>query len=64
MGWQRASRCDIHALVEADVSRWKRLISDGLRPQTDGRQVTEVPIAAGVLNRMLKLGHPNYIRTL
>jgi hypothetical protein len=62
MGWQRASGYNWRALVEADVSRWKRVIGDGLRSQTDGRQATEVAISADVLNRMLDLGHPEYVR--
>ena len=62
MGWQRASGYNWRALVEADVSRWKRVIGDGLRFQTDGRQETEVAIAADVLNRMLGLGRPEYVR--
>jgi hypothetical protein len=62
MGWQRASGYNWRALVEADISRWKRVIGDGLRSQTDGRQATEVAIAADVLNRMLGLGRPNYVR--
>ena len=49
-------------LVEADVSRWKRVIGEGLRSQTDGRQAAEVAIAANVLNRMLELGCPKYVR--
>jgi hypothetical protein len=62
MGWQRASGYNDRALVEADISRWKRVIGDGLRSQTVGRQATEVAIAAGVLNRMLELGRPEYVR--
>jgi Transposase DDE domain len=62
MGWQRASGYNWRALVEADISRWKRVIGDGLRSQTEGRQATEVAIAANVLNRMLDLGRPEYIR--
>jgi hypothetical protein len=62
MGWQRASGYNWRALVEADIVRWKRVIGDGLRSQTDGRQATEVAIAANVLNRMLDLGRPEYIR--
>ena len=62
MGWQKASGHNFRALVEADISRWKRVIGDGLRSQTDGRQATEVAIAADVLNRMLELGRPNYVR--
>jgi hypothetical protein len=44
------------------LSRWKRVIGDALRSRTDGRQVTEVTIAADVLNRMLELGRPEYVR--
>jgi hypothetical protein len=62
MGWQKASGYNWRALVEADIARWKRVIGDGLRSQTDGRQATEVAIAAGVLNRMLDLGRPEYVR--
>ena len=62
MGWQKASGYDWRALVEADVSRWKRVIGDGLRSRTDGRQATEVAIAADVLNRMLDLRRPEYVR--
>ncbi|WP_157033721.1 hypothetical protein [Belnapia moabensis] len=62
MGWQRASGYNWRALVEADISRWKRVIGDGLRSQTDGRQATEMAIAAKVLNHMLKRGRPEYVR--
>ena len=62
MGWQKASGYNWRALVECDISRWKRVIGDGLRSQTDGRQATEVAIAADVLNRMLELGRPEYVR--
>ena len=49
--------------MEADISRFKRVIGDALRSHTDGRQATEVAIAADVLNRMLDLGRPEYVRT-
>src|SRR3954454_322024 len=62
MGWQRVSGYNWRALVESDISRWKRVIGDGLRFQTDGRQASEVTIAADVLNRMLDLGRPEYVR--
>jgi hypothetical protein len=61
MGWQRASGYGWRALVEADIARWKRVIGDGLRSQTDGRQASEVAIAADVLNRILELGRPKYV---
>jgi hypothetical protein len=62
MGWQRAAGHNWRALVESDISRWKRVVGDGLRFQTDGRQAIEVAIAADVLNRMLELGCPEYVR--
>jgi hypothetical protein len=48
--------------VEAGISRFKRVIGDALRSRTDGRQDTEVAIAVEVLNRMLELGRPEYVR--
>jgi hypothetical protein len=63
MGWQRTSGHNRRALVEADVSGWKRVIGGGLRSRTDRRQPAGVAIAAGVLNRMLDLGRPEYVRT-
>ncbi|CAA9283552.1 MAG: Mobile element protein [uncultured Craurococcus sp.] len=62
LGWQKASGYGWRALVESDISRFKRVIGDGLRLRTDGRQETEVAIAADVLNRMLDLGRPEYVR--
>ena len=62
MAWQKASGYNWRALVEADISRWKRVIGDRLRSQTDGRQASEMAIALSVLNRMLELGRPEYVR--
>jgi hypothetical protein len=62
MGWQKRSGYNWRALVEADIGRWKRVIGPALRSQTNARQATEVAIAAGVLNRMLELGRPRYVR--
>ena len=62
MGWQKASGYNWRALVEADISRWKRVIGDGLRSRTAGRQASEVALAAGALNRMLELGRPESVR--
>ena len=62
MGWQKASGYNWRALVEAHMGRWKRVIGHALRSQTDKRQATEVAIAVDVLNRMLELGRPSYVR--
>lgn len=62
MGWQHASGYNWRAPVEAEISRWKRVTGDGLRSQTGGRQDAEVAVAVDVLNRMLELGRPEYVR--
>ncbi len=62
MGWQKASGYNWRALVEADISRFKRVIGGALRSRTDRRRATEVAVAVSVLNRMLELGRPEYIR--
>jgi len=48
--------------VEADIGRFKRVIGDALRSHTELRRVTEVVAAVRVLNRMLELGQPEYVR--
>jgi hypothetical protein len=64
MAWQNASGYNRRALVEADISRYKRVIGDALRSHTDCRRPTEVAIAVGVLNRMLELGRPESVRIM
>jgi hypothetical protein len=61
-GLAESLRVQLACPVESDISRWKRVIGDGLRSQTDARQASEVAIAADVLNRMLELGRPEYVR--
>src|SRR3954464_11666129 len=63
MGWQTASGYTKRARAEAAIARWKQVIGDRLRAQTDERRATEVDVAVYVLNRMLELGRPNYVRT-
>lgn len=55
MGWQKASGYNWRALVESDISRYKRVIGDAL-------QSNEVAIAVNVLNRMLEFGRPQSVR--
>jgi len=62
MAWQMAPGYNRRARAEAAISRYKRVIGDGLRSHTDGRQATEVGVAVHALNRMLALGCPNYVR--
>ena len=62
--WQKTSGYHWRALVEADISRFKRVIGGGLRSRTDRRRGTEIALAVDVLNRMLELGQPAYVRTM
>ena len=64
MAWQAASGYHWRALVEVDISRWKRVIGAGLRSRTEGRQAIEVALAAGALNRMPELERPDYVRVV
>ncbi|EIM31240.1 IS5 family transposase [Microvirga lotononidis] len=61
-GWQTRSGYTRRALVEAAISRLKRVIGDALRSRTDRRRLTEVAIAIAALNRMLELGRPKFVR--
>jgi hypothetical protein len=49
MGWQRRWGHTWRALVEADLSRWKRVIGGELRSRTNDRRSTEVAIAIRAL---------------
>jgi len=62
MGWQTTSGYNRRAKVEAAIGRWKQVIGDGLRSHRDERRTTEVDVAVHVLNRMLALGRPSYVR--
>ena len=62
MGWQKASVYNWRALVDAGIGRWKRVIGDALRPQTEAQQATEVAVAVSVLNRMPEMERPNDVR--
>ena len=62
MAWQAASGYTRRARAETAMSRFKRVIGDGLRLHADERRATEVEVAVHVLNRMLDFGRPNSVR--
>ena len=62
MGWQKSTGYTCRALVEASISRFKRVIGDSLRPRVDRRRANEVAVAIYAVNRMLELGRPKSIR--
>jgi hypothetical protein len=61
-GWQKRSGYTRRALVEAAISRLKRVVGDALRSRTEHRRATEVALAVHALNRMLELGRPKSVR--
>jgi len=62
VGWQKRSGYTRRALVEAAISRLKRVMGDGLPSRTDRRRGTEMAIAIHALNRMLEFGRPKSVR--
>jgi len=62
MAWQQASGYNRRAKAETAISRWKQVIGNGLRSRMDECRAAEVDVAVHVLNRMLELGRPSYIR--
>ena len=62
MAWQKRSGYNRRSLVEAAISRLKRVIGDALRSRADRRRATEIAIAVHALNRMLELGRPKSVR--
>src|SRR3954469_14044120 len=63
MAGRKAAGYTKRARAEASIGRWKQVIGDRLRAHTDERRATEMDVAVHVLNRMLDLGRPNYVRT-
>jgi Transposase DDE domain len=61
-GWQKTSGYTRRALAETSISRFKRVIGDGLRSRTDRRRATEIAIAVHALNQMLAFGRPKTVR--
>jgi hypothetical protein len=62
MGWQKASGYMRRAKAETAIFRWKRVIGDGLRARKDRQRTTEMKISVHVLNHMLDLARPSYVR--
>ena len=62
MNWQKASGYNKRSKVEAAISRYKRIIGDGLKSRHDARRGTEVAIAVKSLNRMSALGQAICVR--
>jgi hypothetical protein len=64
MAWQRESGTGIRARAEERRSGGSGASTRerGLRSHTNERRATEVGVAVQVLNRMLELGRPTYVR--
>ncbi len=60
--WQQAPGYYWRALVEAGISRLRRVIGGELHSRTDRRPGTKIALALSALNQMLELGRPEYVR--
>lgn len=58
MNWQRASGYNRRALVEASISRYKRIIGPKLKSRHPDAQHTEAMMGVNILNQMFSLGRP------
>ena len=63
MTWQKASGYNQRSRVETLMGRWKTVIGPKLKAQRFENQRTKVKIDVRILNRMAKLGSPNFERT-
>ena len=62
MAWRRTSGYNAKAGAEGAMSRYKRIIGDTLRSHSRPAQEAETRIAVTVLNRMLDLARPEFVR--
>lgn len=62
ISWQKSSGYNRRALVEAAISRYKRIIGDRLRARSLSAQKAEVAISVRALNKMADLGMPDTVR--
>ena len=62
ISWQKASGYTRRAKAETAISGWKRMIGDALRAHEGRRRTTKMKVGVYVLNRMLELGGPSYVR--
>ena len=58
MAWQKSSGYNRRALVEATMSRYKRIVGPGLRSRAPEPQKTEAMMGVDILNQMFGLGRP------
>ena len=63
MAWQKASGYNQRSRIETQMGRWKAVIGPKLKARSFENQKTEAKIGVRVLNRMTRLGRPNFERT-
>jgi hypothetical protein len=56
--WKRTSGYHTRSLIESTMFRLKTMLGDRVRSRERSRQVTELTLAASVLNRLFALGMP------
>lgn len=63
MVWQKTSGYNQRSRIETQMARWKAVIGPKLKARCFGNQKTKAKIGVQVLNRMTRLGRPNFERT-
>jgi|TARA_B110000908_G_scaffold172515_1_gene240455 hypothetical protein len=63
MAWQKSTGYNQRSCIETQMGRWKAVIGHKLKARNFGNQKTEARIGVRALNRMTKLGRPNFQRT-
>ncbi len=64
MSWQKSSGYNRRALVEAAISRYKRIIGGQLRARSLPAQKAEVAASVRVLNKMAEIGMPDIVQVM
>ena len=59
--WKTETGYHRRSLVESVIFRWKTIAGDRVRSRSWARQVTELRLAAAMLNRMFALGMPESV---
>ncbi|MCM2294675.1 IS5 family transposase [Allorhizobium sp. BGMRC 0089] len=62
IAWQKSTGYNQRSRIETQMGRWKTVIGQKLRARAFPNQKTEVKIGVRVLNRMTKLGRPEFRR--
>ena len=64
MAWQKSSGYNQRSRIETQIGRWKAVVGPKLQASNFGNQKIEAKIGVRILNRVTKLGRPNFQRNI